>query len=210
MGFKNAGCLCVESNYFFFAADGDKRNQLFFSLSSYFIISFLIHMSDPQSRPLAIIIFIRVVCTCIVRPHDSKSSEANLFTTGHTVVWPSGSLRILLTFFAGILLFFSPGFLRWPNTNTNFFYEVKLKTVRRTKSRRENFLYCFLLLPRGVDVNRRTVTTQFCSLLYGDKIWPLYEQLSIVLLTFGHILSNIKTCHNWIHMFQTFSLRFSC
>ena len=42
-------------------------------------------------------------------------------------------------------------------------------------------VYEFVLI-RGVDVNKRTATTHSCSLLLGDKIWPLYEQLSIFLI----------------------------
>ena len=47
------------------------------------------------------------------------------------------------------------------------------------------------------------------QLAIGDKIWPLYEQLSIFLSFIGHILVEIKICHNWVHDLN-FSLRFSC
>ena len=43
---------------------------------------------------------------------------------------------------------------------------------------------------REVDVNKRTVTTHSCSLLYiGDNIWPLYGQLSMFYLFYWPHLS---------------------
>ena len=58
-----------------------------------------------------------------------------------------------------------------------------------------------LLLPRGVDANKRIVTTH--------KIWPLYEQVSIfyflLATSWAKLRLAIIEC-----MFKTFSLRFSC
>ena len=80
-------------------------------------------------------------------------------------------------------------------------YPTRLLELAKTFCNLREF---FLVSTRGVDVNKRTVTTHSFSLWY---IFGHHKNSCLFFFNFiGHIMVYIKICHNWV----IFSIRFSC
>ena len=93
------------------------------------VLHILIHSADPQSRPVVITIFTHVVrlSVCQSVPTFQNLAKQNNFqvriviATGHTVVWPRGSLTTPVLFLLFPVNYFR--FINWDSlSNQSFKY----------------------------------------------------------------------------------------